>query len=178
MAYVYDDGYRSLLGNTCDSLLSFSSSSFLDWKMVNYFHSAVLAPFFSTAELSVNICSSLNGNSNGQAPSPGSIALGNVYRELYLRDLGYFIPRGLSRSLSTSGPSSFIPQPTGLMFFIIQQTTTKKWIFHPQKGSPSRSRNVAAARPVILLFFVSNETDLKFERVRANSVGMRGVRTN
>jgi hypothetical protein len=87
---------------------------------------AVLAPFFSTAELSVNICSSLNGNSNGQAPSPGSIALGNVYRELYLRDLGYFIPRGLSRSLSTSGPSSFIPQPTGLMFFIIQQTTTKK----------------------------------------------------
>lgn len=69
--------------------------------MVNYFHSVVLAPFFSTAELSVNICSSLNGNSNGQAPSPGSIALGNVYRELYLRDLGYFILRGLPINFGT-----------------------------------------------------------------------------
>lgn len=138
---VYDDGYRSLLGNTCDSLLSFWSSSFFRLKNGELFPTAPCRPrsFFSTAELSVNICSSLNGNSNGQAPSPGSsvgsIALGNVYRELYLRDLGYFIPRGLARSLSTSGPSSFIPQPTGLMFFIIQQTTTKKWIFHPQKGA-------------------------------------------
>jgi hypothetical protein len=56
--------------------------------------------------------------------------------------------------------------------------------FPSQKRQPQEQqqeqllRNVAAARPVILLFFVSNETDLKFERVRANSVGMRGVRTN